>query len=165
MKLKTSLLVIILALSLGGCDLFNRSESGNGSTENPSEETPPPAQSNLQTDRIEGELCIFERVLPNEIVINEPFIVTVNVEAIVEVQSAFIQEDGWFREFRKDREPIQLWQFMQPGERRVYTYEVTMWSRQAESHPFTTGTVSCNSGGLGLSEVLELRSDLNLVFE
>lgn len=157
------LLIALLPLLLltTSCDLLNPPPVDLPDT--PIEQ--PDVDPEPNANKLEGEYCTLERVMPAEIRLDEEFEVTVIVEAHQAVQSAFLEETGWFREFRRDRDTIVLWRDLKPGDKRVFLYKATMWSSQAKIHPWMTGLVSCNIGGLGESEVLELRSDLNLILD
>ena len=156
MKLKviTSLSLFLLNTALG-CSLLN--------PPNESPTPPPPIEEpadETTSNKISGEFCTFERIFPKEIHINERFIVKAVIEIKQQVQSAYLEEDGWFREFRVIQEPVSLWLDLGPGETRTFIYEVEMWLNPPDTHQVMFGSVSCNVGGLGESEVLELESNL-----
>lgn len=156
------LVLVAMVFAVTACDLLS---PPTPHPVEPPDEKPVIEPEEPMSDSLEGEYCSIERILPDEIVLSEEFEVTVVVQALQAVQSAYLEETGWFREFRRDRDTIVLWRDLKPGDKKVFLYRATMWSSKAKSHPWMTGKVSCNIGGLGQSEVLELRSELNLVLE
>ncbi|GEM_PF-3530929 len=121
--------------------------------------TPPP-----QRDFAAGELCEFERLLPGEIRIGEPFQVQVTITTKQDVQVVTWEDNVWFPQFRLFHEPSALWITLKAGETYVLVYDVELWQEPPED-VWMSGTLSCNPGGFSESEVLTLRSELNVVRE
>ncbi len=126
-------------------------------------QAPPKPEPKVQRDVLEGQLCTFERVLPEMIRLDEPFTVQVTIEANADVQVVTWEDSVWFPEFRLLQDPFQLWIGLQAGERQVLLYEVELWQTPATEDVWMSGTLSCNPGGFNDSEVLTLKSQLNVI--
>lgn len=119
--------------------------------------TPPP-----QRDFAEGELCAFERLLPGEIRVGERFPVQVTIRTKQDVQVVTWEDNVWFPQFRLFQEPSALWITLKAGETYVLLYDVELWQEPPED-VWMSGTLRCNPGGFSESEVLTVRSELNVV--
>lgn len=116
----------------------------------------------VQNDSKEGELCSFERILPDLIVENEPFNVQVVITTKQFVQVIQWEDVSWFPGFRVKQEPLGLWMMVDAGHRISLEYEVELWQELAAKDIYMEGEVKCNAGGFGESEILTLRSQLNI---
>jgi hypothetical protein len=126
-------------------------------------QAPPKPEPKVQRDVLEGQLCTFERVLPETIRLGEPFTVQVTIEAKADVQVVTWEDNVWFPEFRLLQDPFQLWIGLKAGQRQILRYDVELWQTPAAEDVWMSGTLSCNPGGFSDSEVLTLKSQLNIV--
>jgi len=128
-------------------------------------EEPTPPEAKIQRDFTEGQFCSFERVLPEEIHVGHPFSVQVTLTAKQEIQIAVWEDNVWFPGFRLQHEPSALWLGIQAGETKVLRYDVDLWKTPQLEGVWMSGTLSCNPGGMNDSEILTLRSLLNVIRE
>jgi len=128
-------------------------------------EPPPQPEARVQHDITEGELCSFERILPEAIRVGERFSVQVILTAKKDVQVAVWEDNVWFPEFRLLQEPSQLWIGLKAGERVTLLYDVQLWQTPLVEDVWMSGMFSCNPGGNSESEILILRSQLNVLPE
>jgi hypothetical protein len=128
-------------------------------------EEPTPPEAKVQRDFAEGALCSFERVLPEEIRAGDQFSVQVTITAKQEIQIAVWEDNVWFPEFRLKHEPSALWLGIKAGETKVLRYDANLWKTPQLEGIWMSGTLSCNPGGMNDSEILTLKSLLNVIRE
>jgi len=128
-------------------------------------EPPQQPEVKVQRDVTEGELCSFERILPEAIRVGDQFTVQVVLKAKEDVQVAIWEDNVWFPEFRLLHEPFQLWIGLEAGERITLLYDVQLWQTPAVEDVWMSGMLSCNPGGNSESETLILKSHLNVIPE
>lgn len=126
-------------------------------------EAPTLPQEQVQRNAKEGDLCSFERVLPESFHVGGKFTVQVTIRAKQNVQVVNWEDNVWFPEFRLKHEPSGLWLGMKAGESIVLVYEGELWQTPKVADIWMSGTLSCNPGGSNDSETLTLRSELNIV--
>ncbi len=126
------------------------------------QEAPQP-ELNVQRDVEEGELCSFERVLPEKIRVGERFTVQVTLKAKQDVQIVTWEDNIWFPQFHLLHEPSGVWIGMKAGESKVLLYEAKTLQAPDAENSWMSGVLSCNAGGYGNSEVLTLKSQLNII--
>lgn len=125
------------------------------------QEAPQP-ELKVQRDIEEGELCSFERVLPQKIRVGERFTVQVTLKAKQDVQIVSWEDNIWFPQFHLLHEPSGVWIGMKAGESKVLLYEAKTLQAPEAENSWMSGVLSCNAGGYGNSEVLTLKSQLNI---
>ena len=116
----------------------------------------------VRTDSKEGMLCSFERTIPETIRENEPFKVQIVINTHQPVQVIQWEDVTWFPGFRLKQEPMGLWTMVEAGHRISLEYDVELWQEVQTEEVYMEGEVKCNKGGFGNSEVLEIRSALNI---
>lgn len=128
------------------------------------QEAPKP-EVKVQRDIKDGDLCAFERVLPETIHVGEKFTVQVTLKAKQDIQVVNWEDNIWFPQFRLMHEPSGLWLGMKAGESKVLLYDVQLLQTPTIEGVWMSGTLSCNPGGNYESEILTLKSQLNVVKE
>ncbi|OGF55926.1 MAG: hypothetical protein A2Z21_00775 [Candidatus Fraserbacteria bacterium RBG_16_55_9] len=126
------------------------------------QEAPKP-EVKVQRDSEEGDLCAFERVLPEKIHVGDKFTVQVTLKAKQDVQVVTWEDNVWFPQFRLMHEPLGLWLGMKAGESKVLLYDVQLLQTPTLGGLWMSGLLSCNPGGSYESEHLTLKSQLNVV--
>jgi len=124
---------------------------------------PPKPEAKLQRDSAEGQLCYYERVLPEAVKVGDTFKVQATIRAKQDVQVVVWEENVWFPEFRLLQEPFKLWIGLEAGETKVLVYEVHLWRSPAVDEPWMSGSLSCNPGGWSESEILTIKSKINVI--
>jgi hypothetical protein len=124
---------------------------------------PPKPEARVQRDSAEGQLCYYERVLPEAVKVGDTFKVQVTIRTKQDVQVVVWEENVWFPEFHLLQEPFQLWIGLEAGETKTLAYEVQLWQAPAIAEPWMSGTLSCNPGGNSESEILTLKSQINVI--
>ena len=126
---------------------------------------PPKPEPRIQRDVSEGEICSFERLLPEEIAVGDRFTVQVTIRAKQDLQIVSWQDNVWFPEFRLFQDPTQVWIGMKAGETKILLYDVELWQTPIVEDVWMSGTLRCNLGGNHESEVHTLKSLLNVIRE
>lgn len=126
---------------------------------------PPEPEPQMQRDVKEGELCTFERVLPRGIGVGDEFQVEVTITANQDVRYIIWEDNAWFPQFRLKQDPSGVWiEGMKAGAKKILVYDVELWQTPPpEIDLWMEGMLKCNRGGLGESEELILRSELDVV--
>ncbi|HED03521.1 MAG TPA: PKD domain-containing protein [Candidatus Fraserbacteria bacterium] len=122
---------------------------------------PAPPAPEMQIDTVEGELCSFTRILPPQVRVGDQFIVELQVQAKKDVQVAVVEDKVWFSQFHVLDNPEAIWLQLKAGERKILKYRVKLLYQPSQT--WMEGELSCNAGGLGNSEVLTLKSVVNVV--
>jgi hypothetical protein len=115
-----------------------------------------------QTDMKEGDLCRFERILPDLIRENEQFKVQVIITTLQDVQVIQWEDVVWFPGFRLKQEPMGTWLMVEAGSRISLEYDAELWQELHTEDVYMEGELKCNAGGFGESEIMKLRSQLNV---
>jgi len=122
--------------------------------------------ANMKHQTEEGELCTFERIMPATIYKGVPFKVQVVITTKQPVQVVQWEDNVWFTGFRLKQEPSGVWLMIDAGQRISLEYEAELWQIPPTKDVWMSGAASCNDGGFGDSEVLEIRTDFDdLVLE
>ncbi len=116
---------------------------------------------NVKHEIEEGDLCKFERIMPATIYKGIPFKVQVIITTKQPVQVLQWEDNVWFPEFRLKQEPSGVWLMIDTGQRISLEYEGELWQPPTAEKVWMSGIVSCNAGGLGDSEELEMRTNFD----
>ncbi|MBI1730454.1 PKD domain-containing protein [Candidatus Acetothermia bacterium] len=111
----------------------------------------------------DGDLCTFERIVPKTIYKGVPFKVQIVILTHQKVQVVQWEDDIWPPEFRLKQEPSGVWLMVDADQRISLQYDAQLWNPPVTNGGklWMSGTVKCNAGGLGDSEILDLKTNFD----